>query len=398
MLKKIRIKNFRLCVDTLVDDVGKVAVLVGRNGAGKSNILQAIVAASRSATTAADMLRTFSPHEKVEISLEFELPTGSYRYTVSSEVKPNRQKFVLGETLDRQEPQGWINYIARAAEEVQIAGGPSLKIGEASPCLSAIATLLPAADPVSVEVKPIISFLSAIHYYGLDEPATSQSAPEFKLIGKNDYAKWLSEYQSSGVAGDSVDSVLLRILDMFLRAPDNFEALQGFLGRNALGLVDKIRVVDYGSMGKPPSPEQRGVETYYGVWFEPCRGSRAHPVLVPYSALSVGTRRIIRMFTVMLFDASTVMLLEQPEDSLNQGMTKKVISLLRENVDSQLIMTSHSSALLNKLRPEDIQLVSLHDGYTVARKLTSKERENATNFMNDEGPLYDFVSSLPEEE
>jgi len=103
------------------------------------------------------------------------------------------------------------------------------------------------------------------------------------------------------------------------------------------------------------------------------------------------------MFSVMLFDASSVMLLEQPEDSLHQGMTKKLIGLLRENVNSQLILSSHSSALLNKLRPDDIQLVSLDRGMTVARHLTAEERDRAVTFMNEEGPLYDFITSLPEE-
>jgi energy-coupling factor transporter ATP-binding protein EcfA2 len=400
MLKNIRIQNFRLCKDTVVGDMGRVVALVGRNGAGKSNILQAISIAARSATTP-DTWRYIAPDPRTRtvISLELELPSGRFRYEASTEMKQTpTPKVSISELIERHDGQGWKVYIERAGEEVRISGRPPFKIGEASPCLSAIATLLPADDGVVTEVKPIITFLAAIHYYPLDEPVMNEAEQGFQLIAKKDYTKWLSTYESTGIAGDSIESVLLRILDMSLRKPDDLRVLKELVGPNSLGLIDDVRVVNYGNLGRQSSTAaQQEAENYYGIWFSPSRGLDTVPVIVPYSSLSVGTRRVIRMFSVMLFDASSVMLLEQPEDSLHQGMTKKLIGLLRENVDSQLIMSSHSSALLNKLRPEDIQLVSLHDGFTVARRLTNEERENATAFMNEEGPLYDFIVSLPEE-
>jgi hypothetical protein len=76
-------------------------------------------------------------------------------------------------------------------------------------------------------------------------------------------------------------------------------------------------------------------------------------------------------------------------------MTKKVIGLLRQNSSpSQVIMSSHSSALLNKFKPEEIRLVSLHDGFTQVRPLTPPELSAAVTFMNEEGPLYDFLESI----
>jgi predicted ATPase len=104
------------------------------------------------------------------------------------------------------------------------------------------------------------------------------------------------------------------------------------------------------------------------------------------------------MFVSLVFDDSSVILLEQPEDSLHPGLTKKVIGLLRQNaIDTQLIMSSHSSALLNKLKPEEIRLVSLHNGHTTVRQLSPKELENAARFMNDEGTLYEFLEPEDEE-
>ena len=61
------------------------------------------------------------------------------------------------------------------------------------------------------------------------------------------------------------------------------------------------------------------------------------------------------------------------------------------------MMSSHSSALLNKLEPDEIRLVSLHDGLTMVRQLTPREVEVARTFMDQEGPLYDFLDTVEEE-
>ena len=42
MLTSIHIKNYRSCFDTKIESLGNVTALIGRNGAGKSNILRAI--------------------------------------------------------------------------------------------------------------------------------------------------------------------------------------------------------------------------------------------------------------------------------------------------------------------------------------------------------------------
>jgi energy-coupling factor transporter ATP-binding protein EcfA2 len=404
MLNKIRIQNFRLCKDTTIDKLGQIVALVGRNGAGKSNILQAINAAAKSATgTDFTIFQPFGEPRLSSVLLEMILPPKRYQYELSIQLErrsDNTTKPLFKESLKLHQGDQWIPYIDRSGETVRISGRGPLPIGEASPCLSAIATLLPATDAAVVTVKPVIAFLSAIHYYPLDEPVPSESDRQVRIIAQPEYAKWLTAYESTKIAGDSMDSVLLRILHMYLNNSDSLRILRELIGPNSLGLIDDIRIVDYGTIAQPQqaaSPQK--AENYYGVWFVPSRGqpTTQQPIFLPYSALSVGTRRIIRMFVVMLFDESTVMLLEQPEDSLHQGMTKKLIGLLRENAASQLVMSSHSSVLLSNLHPDDIQIVSLHDGYTVARHLTDAERNNALTFMNESGPLYDFISSLPED-
>ena len=48
MIRKVRVNNYKSIVDVALD-LGRVTVLIGANGSGKSNILEAIALASAAA-------------------------------------------------------------------------------------------------------------------------------------------------------------------------------------------------------------------------------------------------------------------------------------------------------------------------------------------------------------
>ena len=53
MIKKIQIENYK-SIDTLEFELGRINVLIGENGAGKSNILEAIALAGAAVTDKLD--------------------------------------------------------------------------------------------------------------------------------------------------------------------------------------------------------------------------------------------------------------------------------------------------------------------------------------------------------
>jgi hypothetical protein len=287
------------------------------------------------------------------------------------------------EQLQRR-TQNWETLISRDAGVVKLTGRENpLLIGEYAAMLPSLATLLPADDVFHANIDLAMKFLHSVRYYPLDEPAIRPATAPIPLTS---YTAWANAYDSGENPGNSV---LYRLIYMSLKRPDDLRVISEMLGRNGLDLIDQIVIQPLGD------PRSKPDQSFYVVYFKPGQGSDESQRLIPSEMLSSGTRRILRLLVSMLFDQASVMLVEQPEDSLHQGMTKKVIDLVQRNADqTQPILSSHSSALLNKLKPSHLRLVSMENGYTVARQLSQEELRAAERFMNDDGPLYDFLSSI----
>ena len=191
------------------------------------------------------------------------------------------------------------------------------------------------------------------------------------LVDAEAYAAWRAGFEATGVLGNSL---MFHLMYMFHERREDFAALGKLLGRDGLDLLDSISINEIGLVTVPP---QETTSRAYHVAFHPRVGSNGNSGMVGFDQLSAGTRRILRIFVSALFDKSSVMLIEQPEDGLHHGLAKKLIGLLHQNSGpTQLIFSSHSSVILDKLRPEQVRLISLHDGMTSRQITDSRRGEN----------------------
>ena len=98
MLKSVKIHNFRLCRGVELTGLGSVVALVGRNGAGKTNILQAISMAAN-LQGEADVRRLF---ENIDVGLEFDQDEMGFRYRVTYSLLNGLQETLYIEGSDGQ--------------------------------------------------------------------------------------------------------------------------------------------------------------------------------------------------------------------------------------------------------------------------------------------------------
>ncbi len=401
-LQKVTLKNFRTCGNVELTDLGHLTVLMGRNGVGKTNILQGIewLAQTASASKAVDTdpfsIGIFSISANPFLGqISFSVNGTSYRYTLKLNYSSGGiiasaidggvvQTANLEEHLERQVVSGkWRNVLERKDKSVWGADGDLLaEIHPAIPMLSAIISLKPY-EYTKEDILAVQNYLRGVKYYPFDEVANPSNEKLIGIVPQTEYKKWLAQ------VGDSIsldDSVVMRLLHMYLDRRNDFDELKELLGFNGLGILSSIEVTD-------------GLftfDTYYFIRFQP--GNGWEDVGLPsfaYEKLSSGTRRIIRILVSFFYDRNSVFLFEQPEDAIHPGLLRKLIDLLRGyNDKGQLIMTSHSSDLFNVLKPEEVRLVTMQGGATAIRALSEKELDSAKRYINEEGSLSDFLEML----
>ena len=202
-------------------------------------------------------------------------------------------------------------------------------------------------------------------------------------------------------SGDKLsDSILLRLIYMWQETREVFDELIAILGRGGLDIIDHIDVTPMGLQPpSSPTPGSGGSSVIDSDIFIPLfwpsshMGGAARPF--SFDELSVGTRRLIRIVTFTLFDGRSLMLMEQPEDSIHVGLLRKLIDQLRTySFNSQMILTTHSTDLLDILEPEEILLASAPGGATQVRTLTLYEIDRAKAFLSDKGSLSDFLEPI----
>lgn len=402
MLKRVVIKDYRSCRDVEIPDMTPVTALVGRNAAGKTNILRAIQRAARFATSTKATV-SHAVHAPVTTVMEVVLPEFACRYSIGrlrprGSTRMKRFRVGLTETLSVQEPgrTDWSESVRRKLGFVRLFGATEpLRIGAGMPCLPALAALLPEDDSHLPVVRSVTEFLSCIRYYPLDVPSESVDSSEVTgFVDGGVYAEWLAGYSTRHDPGSSV---ILRILHMYLKERHQFRELTQLLGESGLGLIDGISVRHL-EWGDAESHASEVAEPAYSVRFILAKGPGAGDQTLSYAQLSSGTRRILHLLVSLIFDGSSVLLVEHPEDDIHPGLLHKLIGLIKANADpGQVILTSHSPDVFNALSPEEVRLVSMVDGATRVRALTSREITAARDFMLQDGSFSDFLETVQEE-
>lgn len=400
LLHKIQINEYRSCRDVTIalEEGVPLVALVGRNGAGKTNVLRAVEWLARGATSLGPLqARAIRPLMNCDVAVEVSLGDKRYRYGLvrflKRVVRPETRLGVsftplLTEELSTIDENGdWVNLLTREAEQIRVVNRDEpILVGAETTSLPALAALLPPEDPIRAVVDQLMAFLGSIRYYPMEEPmdpATEDEREPLVTFRKN-FEAWKSAHE----AGDRA-SVVMRIIDLFLSDQATYDELRSLLGSDGLGVVEDVRFTQHTLNDEnPDDPAQQ----FYFVQFFP---SGAEGQYFNYSDLSAGTRRVIRLLVALLYDDSKVMLLEQPEDGIHFGLTSKLLGLLKSyRKDHLVIMTTHSSAILNTLQPESLRMVTMHEGITDVRSLSNNELGAARTFLDDQGSLSDFVEAL----
>lgn len=394
MLVSLAVNNFRSLHNVQVNLEQDMIAFVGRNGVGKTNLLHAIKQIARICTgaVAPNELDPTYANRSASMALRFKLDGIEYEYSIAKHVPTERSKVGISESLINTDSQELL--FDRTGERVRSRWHPEqVTVSQAASALPSVRSLM-STDSESFNLLGRISaFMSSVHYYRATDTIREHETA-WQFIPFSAYNAWK--------AGTSKhhDSVALRLIDLEAQRDINrkWDELMELLGPDGLNIVENIVVNNVPG----PIPQHSGTSSGsvdeiggYLLAFVPCKGLAGAGSAFPYSGLSTGTRRAIQIVTYLVCDSASVMLLEQPEDSMHFGLLQCLIDTLRSYSDkSQVIFTTHSARVINLLDPEAVRLVEATDGSTAVRQLSPSEIELATNYRRAQGTLSQYLDTL----
>lgn len=368
-ITELYVRNYRSIADATIE-FGDLTILVGRNGAGKSNVLDALAflaeALSSSVATAMRNRGGFravrrrsgtnsKTHVTLAVRIRFEWGSARYFLKLVGGAKERGSDFEVAEercaTYDRDEREVG-SFDTRPRHE------PRWSLAYPAPAKVSGRLFLVAASG-SPEFRDVFDVLSKMVFHNLNPD--EMKAPQPPGSGER-------------LAGDGKN--LAAVVDQLeTTSPDTLgfvcEALQ------SIGVpIDRIRHLSL-----------KSVETVE-VRMKPtpgCQGEEAtsNPILLEAASLSDGTLRAMGIFLSLYAsrsgpDAATLIGIEEPETALHPAALTALFGvLLQESRHTQLILTCHSPDLLADewVQPEMVRAVFLEEtqaGVTVVAPIAEE--------------------------
>ena len=387
-LKRVKIRNYKSLADCDVE-LGPLTVLVGRNGSGKSNFLDAL-------SFVADALRTSPGHalksrggineirhrgaghdDDVAFELELGLPDGGeadYGFGISSGT--DNRGLVKWEQFDSRAEYARCHLYRGMNDELRLC----VRYG-------------PDFEPVEGVLKRSLTSLDrlllasvALFGIGLFTPMFNDAYDELvsmKFYNFNPAS--MRSFQGSGPPevlqhdGGNIAGVVGR-LDS--ERPDAKERLRGYLativpgvtnfGRVSLGPMETLEFEQGGDGAQPPW------KFYLNSMSDGTL--RALGALVAVAQLADGTNPV-RLVGV-----------EEPETALHPGASGALMDALREaTVHKQVVVTTHSADFLDQIEPDSdtdrLLVVQSRGGVTEIGRIDPASREAVVEHLYSPGEL-----------
>ncbi len=113
-----------------------------------------------------------------------------------------------------------------------------------------------------------------------------------------------------------------------------------------------------------------------------------------FGLLSDGTLRVAEILLWLISPELKLLLIEEPETAVHPGLLSKLLAEIDAySGDRQIVLTTQSPQVVSWADPRAIRLVERHAGKTSVRSLREDEVSRVSKYLHDEGTLGEFVYS-----
>jgi len=368
-LKTVSIRNYKSIAECDVE-LGRLTLLVGRNGSGKSNFLDALRFVTESLETSVDhalrdrggitaVRRISTGHPRnFSIGLQLHLQEQTIDYSFEIGSQPKGAFVVKSEELKVRAYSGDMRHFYEIKEGVVTKSSEkTLPPTSADRLFLVVAAGLPA-------FRPAYDALQAMGFYNLNPE-------QMKEIQKPDAGQLLDR------DGSNLASVLARL------AEDNPNIIERI--REYLSLI----VPDITGFQRISVGHHETLEFHQRV-----KGSQ-HPWRFLAGSMSDGTMRALGILTAamqLVERAEPVRLvgIEEPETALHPAASGSLMDALREaSQHTQIIATTHSPDLLDRYDPDTDSLLAIaaEEGSTIVGAVDDASLDSIRRHLFSAGDL-----------
>jgi AAA15 family ATPase/GTPase len=383
---QIEIKNYRSCIDTKFELPTTLMTLIGANGVGKSNVLYSL-----QLFTKTEQSRRFFVEDS-----KSELLNTQINLVVEYEDKTVyvRASFYY-ETDERN-----IDEVFHTKIKYRIEGENARKW-----------------NIVDSEIYEFIEFRKRRRIDGL--PRQFQSEKSRFSIGLVENLSNLSYYSATQFSDPSKCPISIELDDLrisfrnkdkkthyqfiydlysaYKSQESSFSLFINTVGADGLNLIENIRFMEH----MIPSSSYK-VRT--GGQIQQIENSKS--IIVPSvkidgltlspNQLSEGTFKTLALIFYILYDKSQLLLIEEPEVCVHHGLLNSILQLIiQQSRNKQIIISTHSDYVLDKLKPENILLVqkNYQSGTrvnSISNSLSANDYRVLKEYLENEGNLGEY--------
>jgi energy-coupling factor transporter ATP-binding protein EcfA2 len=375
---------------SLIDRVG---VLVGRNGAGKSAILEGFEAISSRATGRLSRIRQ-NDSDSIPKVLDVEVLTATdrrleYKYELTP-LPSSTDDLGDDSTSDNSEEIqfSWNDYCRYVDGEKELLWTTENGVTTFNNGDEPIITIIGSTNSLRLSHLPENSRLKLPNemqwvYAVLRGVRLLGKAPVRQMPKRRPSLLRVSNKGiSSGFLGGLADSLARKILRrMELGELDELESVC-----HRVGLGSKITVQKF-VLSEEPKEKIEGED-----------GGYVSSVLldgVNIGLLSDGTLRVLSILIEIIASyPNTTTIIEEPETQIHPGMLAKLLNEIETyTFGENLILSTHSPQVVSWTNPNTINLVYRNNERTTVRKLYEEEIQKVVGYLCEEGDLGDWLYS-----
>ena len=401
LLRSISVDRYRSIKHIVFQPHPELSVLIGPNGSGKTNILNAIRLLRHVGVTRPRVTQGESILAPCVIKAEFSQGrrTIAYRATVqltasaenSDEVVSAREEWSFSEKGSLKEWQEIPSFFL-----TNTYGPRNYYITHAYGAgrrLRRVSTEAPIAAPEQRLLHAIAEFKNSIRYYSASRYTDPSKCPSsFEIEGEN---KPVESYATRGPHFSFVTGLYV----LSRTDPVRYKRFFSIVGPDGIELVSNIEwrriplstsTVDVKTGGKI---ERKKKTRLLVVPILTVRRS-----LVSFNQLSEGTFRALALIYHLMTDRSGMLLLEEPEVCIHHGLLRSVIESVKAHAHlKQIILSTHSELVLDSVSPENVFAVrnSPKKGTSVvplSKSMSGRDYTALKDYLASSGNLGEYWS------